>query len=525
MDASSRPAPASTPPSDAAAETIPHYTHQQVLRVIAGILLCILLAALDQTVVVPAVPAIAADLNGFGHLSWIVTAYLLTSTAATPIYGRLSDMWGRRALLIPAIILFIVASALCALAGSLLQLIAARALQGVGGAGLMAMAQAAIADVVAPRERGRYQGFMAGTWGVASVAGPIVGGYMTEHLSWHWVFWINLPIGLVAMWLSHRGLAILPVRRARGRIDYLGAALLTAGVTAWLLVLSWGGVEYPWLSPEVLGMAALGLVLLALLVVQERRAPDALLPTRIFANGVFVRSVVIAFFTSLGLLGGVFLLPLFFQLVRGSTAGQSGLLVVPFLVSSTVGAFAGGQMARRIGRVKVLLLWALGGAGIGFALLGLLDARTPLVLATALMLLVGFAIGLSLPSVLVQAQNAAERRDVGVATGSLLFLRSMGSAFGSTVVGAVLLGTFERTMARLGRGGEVDLGGLRQGSDVLANLPPEVRDQAAAALAQGFHLAFWVCAAAMAVALLVAAGMRDVALRSGGPAEGGAIGH
>ena len=231
------------------AEAMPNFSHQQILRVVTGILLCILLAAIDQTVVVPAVPAIAADLHGFGHLSWIVSAYLLTSTSATPIYGRLSDIYGRRALLLPAIVLFVVASVLCAIAGNLWQLIGFRALQGLGGGGLMAMAQAAIADVVAPRERGKYQAYMAGTWGVASIAGPILGGWMTDQFSWRYIFWINLPIGIAAYVLSDRALRLLKVRRLAVKIDYLGAALLTGLVASCLLVMSWGGSDYAWALP------------------------------------------------------------------------------------------------------------------------------------------------------------------------------------------------------------------------------------------------------------------------------------
>ena len=293
MDAPASPANLAT-----AANALPNYSHRQILRVITGILLCILLAAIDQTVVVPAVPAIAADLHGFGHLSWIVSAYLLTSTAATPIYGRLSDIYGRRALLLPAIVVFVIASVLCGAAQSLWQLIAARALQGVGGAGLMAMAQAVIADVVAPRERGRYQGYMAGTWGVASIAGPILGGWMTDHASWRWIFWVNVPIGIGAFLLSSRALKILPVRRQRARIDYAGAALLTALVAAILLVMSWGGSEYPWLSMPVVTAVIASVALLIALVWREVVAADPLMPPRLFANSVFSGGVVIAALTA-----------------------------------------------------------------------------------------------------------------------------------------------------------------------------------------------------------------------------------
>src|SRR6185437_11732040 len=228
-------------------------------------------------------------------LAWIVSAYLLTSTAATPIYGKLSDIYGRRRLLLVALAVFGTASCLCALAGSLGQLVIARALQGIGGAGLMAMAQAAIADVVSPRERGRYQGYMASTWGLASIAGPVIGGWVTDTLSWRWIFWINLPIALVAMLLCDRALRLLQPRGGKVRIDWAGAGLLTAAVSAWLLVLSWGGVEMPWTSTPILGLGVAGLVLMILLTFQERRFPDPLLPPRLFANSVFTRGVAIAF--------------------------------------------------------------------------------------------------------------------------------------------------------------------------------------------------------------------------------------
>ncbi len=428
--------------ADAAAHEIPTYTHQQILRVISGIMLCIFLSSLDQTVIIPAVPAMAAELNAFGHLSWIVTAYLLTSTAATPIIAKLSDIWGRRALLLPSLALFIIASMACGFAQTLPQLIVARAVQGLGGAGLMSMAQAAIADVVAPRERGRYQGYMASMWGVSSIAGPIVGGWATDHLSWRWIFWVNLPIGLIAMVLCDRALRIVRQTPRTVRIDYLGSALLIGGVTALLLMLSWGGVELPWSSSPVIALGTAGIGLLAALVWQERRAADAILPPRLFAHPSFLCGVLIAFFTSLGLFGATFLLPLYFQLVLGFDAETSGLLVMPFLTASVVGAYLGGQAARKLGRTKMLVIAGLLAIVIGFGLLALESAAGALPIVMAASALLGLGTGITMPSVLMQVQNAAERRDVGAATGALLFLRSMGGAFGSTIVGSVLISEF-----------------------------------------------------------------------------------
>lgn len=492
-------------------DAMPAYTHQQIKRVVTGIMLCIFLSALDQTVVIPAVPAIAADLGAFGHLSWIVTAYLLTSTAATPIYGKLSDIYGRRALLLPALVLFIAASMLCGFAQTLPQLIGARALQGLGGAGLLAMAQAAVADVVSPRERGRYQGYMASMWGVASIAGPLVGGYVTEHLSWRWVFWINLPVGVLAIWLCDRALRTVPVHRRPARIDGVGATLLAGGVAALLLMLSWGGTEFPWASGPVLGTGALGVLLLAALVVQERRAADPILPPHLFGNPTFLRGVLIAFFTSLGLFGATFLLPLYFQLALGQDAGASGLLVVPFLASTVMGALLGGQLARRIGRTKAIVLVALGACVAGFLGLAAAAGHASLAVVLPCTMLLGVGTGATMPSVLMQVQNAAARRDVGAATGSMLFLRSMGGAFGSTLVGSLLVARFSAGLHAAGMA-DIDLGSLRHGAEGGAGLGN--LGLAREALSSGFQLTFLVCAALLAVAMVIAAGMQDLQLRS-----------
>lgn len=511
MDAPSPPAATFAAPI---AEALPNFTHQQILRVVTGILMCILLAAIDQTVVVPAVPAIAADLHGFGHLSWIVSAYLLTSTSATPIYGRLSDIYGRRALLLPAIVLFVIASVLCAVADSLWQLIAFRALQGLGGGGLMAMSQAAIADVVAPRERGKYQAYMAGTWGVASIAGPILGGWMTDSFSWRYIFWINLPIGIAAFLLSDRALRLLKVRRQVAKIDYAGAALLTALVASCLLVMSWGGGDYAWGSPEVLGAAATALVVLGLLAWRESVAADAMLPPRLFADSVFTRGVIIAALAAGSMFGATFLLPLFFQLLRGADATSSGTLIVPFLGANVIGAFTSGQLARRLGKAKLIVLGGLGISVVGFGLLAMLDSTSGSFVLVTDMLVVGFGLGVVMPSNLVIVQNAAARRDVGVATGSLLFIRSMGAAFGSTLAGTLLSSRFAAGLAGSGLAGKIDLGALRGHAAGAAAVDPSVLSAASGFLVSAFQIAFLACAVLAAGAFVTCLWLRDLPLKS-----------
>ncbi|HEX3971578.1 MAG TPA: MFS transporter, partial [Stellaceae bacterium] len=260
------------------------FTHREILSVLWGTLLGMMMAALDSTIVTTALPRIATDLDGFLHLSWVVTAYLLTSTVAAPIYGKLSDLYGRRRLLQFAIAVFVIASASCGLAQNMGMLIASRALQGIGGGGLFSLGQAAIADVVSARERGRYQGYITGIWGLASIAGPLVGGLCTDYLTWRWAFWINLPVGIIAFVMVDWALKRIPVKNERRLIDFLGVALMLPGVTAWMLVCAWGGTTYPWSSPMILGLTGAGLCFLIAFALQELRAREALLPPRLLIN-------------------------------------------------------------------------------------------------------------------------------------------------------------------------------------------------------------------------------------------------
>lgn len=504
----------SSPPSEA-------LSHRQVVRVMLGIALCILLSALDQTIVVPAVPAMARDLKGFGQLSWIVSVYLLTSAAATPILGKLSDSYGRRNLLLISIVFFTACSLLCAAAGNLMEMVLFRALQGIGGAGLLAMSHAVIADVASPRERGRYQLYLSGTWGVASIVGPLTGGFLTDHLSWRAIFWINLPLGAAAFALTGWALAQLP-RQARhaSPIDYPGAALLTLAVVTTLLVLSWGGNEFAWNSPMILALGAAAAIAAFGLTVCERVRADALFPPRLFANSITVSGFALSFFNAICMMGATFLLPLFFQFIRGADAAASGTLLMPFLLAFVVLSYAGGKLARRLGRTKWLMVTASAATALGLALLAE-DRNDVAGLSTMLYaVLTGGGIGLIQPCITMTVQNAVQTRDLGIATSGTLLFRMIGGAFGATMVGAVVIGVFNARMAALGATTRATLGTIRAAGDLTHGDVP--RPLVEAALGQGFHWAFLGCAAAALMGMAIALATRDPVLRaSTAPAPAG----
>ncbi len=454
--------------------TLPkNFTHQEILPVIRGVALCILLAALDQTIIVPALPHMARDLGGGRHIAWIVAAYLLTGTAATPIFGKLSDMYGRRRLLRPALVIFVAASLGCAAAQNFWQIVLCRAIQGGGGAGLMTIAQTAISDVAPPRERGRYQIYMSGMWGIASIAGPICGGTLTDVLSWRAIFWINLPLGALAYVWSSRALAVLPAQAGRGeqKIDFLGAALLTAAVTAWLVFCSSAGEDFRFFSLDAALLVAAGVVFTALTGWVEHRAASPMLPLRLFTNGTVLGGFLLSATNSLCTFGASLLIPLYFQYIRHTTAGVSGLFTTPFLLAFVVMSYAGGQISRKLGRTKPTMLAALAACLLGLLLLASMGAATPVALCIVYMVLLGGGIGLVQPQITVAIQNAAERRDVGIATGCMLLFRAIGGAFGATLAAAMLL-------------------------------------------ASGFAAGFLACAAVALLAIGIAAVMRDALLRA-----------
>jgi EmrB/QacA subfamily drug resistance transporter len=487
----------------------PVFSHREILGILSGVLLGMMLAALDQSIVATALPAIASDLHGLQDLSWIVAGYLLTSTAATPIYGKLSDLYGRRALLQFGIVVFVAASLLCGIAGSIAELVAARALQGLGGGGLISMAQAVIADIIAPRERGRYQAYLSGVWATASVGGPVLGGFFVDHLSWRWVFWINLPLGIAAFVLCRRALKRLATPRSHRRVDYPGAVLLTLAVADLLLLVTWGGSTLPWTSPQLLFLMAAAPPLVFAFIMQELRAFDPILPPRLFVNPVIGCANLASFIVSMAMFGGILLLPVFLQLVIGVGAGHSGILLIPLMGGSVVGAFTSGQLMRRTGRYKRYALIGLVMSTVAFALMTTMDGSTRPAVAMGYMGLLGIGIGLSMPVMLVAVQNAAEPRDIGVATASVAFCRSLGGAFGAALLWSVLLIALGQRL-----GGSALGGNLLEGAGQTAQLSTAQRALLVPALVPSFHLVFAIAAGIAAASVIATLFLRELPLRT-----------
>jgi len=496
-------------------QTPPSFSHAEILRVILGVMVCIFLAALDQTVVIPALPAIASDLGAFRQLSWIVAAYLITSTISAPIYGKLSDIYGRRRMLMACISIFIATSMLCGAVQSLNQLIWSRALQGLGGGGLMALAQSAIADVVSARARGRYQGYISAVWAITSLCGPVVGGFMVQSLSWRWIFWINLPIGALAMWACQNALHRLPppVRAGKLQLDIVGMLLLSGAITAWLLVLGWGGTVYAWRSYEILGLVILGFCLLLLLIGQELRSHNPLLPPRLFQSQSYVASLTVSTLTSVLIFMCLLTVPLYFQLARGSTAAQSGTYLVPFMLSSAAGNIAGSRCGRHFGTFRGALRIATTLCVSGFTLLAVLPLNAPVWAVIAGLIIAGLGVGTCLIGSMTSAQNALIANDIGSGTGALLVLRSVGGASGSSLAGAVIASGIVASKRAGGGGAFSSAHSLHLGAAAMDYATQSGATTAASHLGGAFAMVYTIAALVAAISFVVTVRMPATPLR------------
>ncbi len=491
---------------------------REVRTVMTGLMLALTLAALDQNIVSVALPRIVSDLGGLAHLSWVVTSFLLTSTAATPLYGKLSDLYGRKPLFIVAIVVFLVGSCLCGLSGSMTGLVIFRGIQGVGAGGLMTLAMTTIADLLAPRDRGRYQGLFGAVFAFSSIAGPLLGGFITSVLSWRWIFYVNVPVGLLALAFFTFGFH-RPHRKVPHRIDYAGVLLLTSGTATLLLVLSLGGVQYPWTSPLMLSLAAAAVALCFLLIATERRTAEPVLSPHMFHNRVFVVASGTMALTFMGLFGAAVFLPLFFQLVLGLAPGRAGLLMAPMTGGVVLTSFLGGRLVSLTGRYKIFPIVGLAAASLAFlSVMAAAAHGAGLAVIEASLIILGMGFGLVMPNLMVAIQNSVNPRELGAATATSAFFRSLGGTFGVALSAAIMTAQL-RGLQPEGWAGFA--GGARElmekGIQQIAQLPPAQRNLVIATYRHAISTTFLTGAAITVLAFALVLFLPEHPLKSSRP--------
>jgi EmrB/QacA subfamily drug resistance transporter len=498
----------------------PSFSPSEIATIMSGLMLALFLASLDQTIVATSLSTMARDLDGWQLMPWVVSAYLITSTTTTPIYGRLSDLYGRRPVLLVAISLFVGASVLCALAQSMPQLIGARLIQGLGGGGLRSVSQAIVADIVPPRERGRYQGYFTSTFAVSSTLGPVLGGFFADYLSWHWIFWINIPLGFLAIALSYRNLKRLRVPSQKPVIDWLGAVLILASATP--LLIGVGRVEQAggWISPGVLGPIALGLICVVGLILWERVAPEPMLPLRLFANATFSLASAASFLTAMVMIGLIIIVPIGYELVAGISANQAGIRLIPITAGTALGSFIAGQLVSRTGRYRIFPIIGASAMTLVCATLAYVGiGRSPPLDLTATTIL-GLSFGFQMSPMTITVQNALDRRDIGVGMSCMMFFRLMGGAFGVALLSSVLISGLNAGALAipghevLGQDPGIALFHLDERS---GHLTPALLLALAAVIQRAFSHLFLVTAVISALSVICCLRLKEVPLRGREP--------
>jgi EmrB/QacA subfamily drug resistance transporter len=474
--------------ADAASAPAPNFSRRRMLVLITGLLLAQLIASIEGTVVSTAAPTIVADLGGLKQISWVFTGYLLTSTATTPLWGKLSDLFGRRRLYELSIVIFMVGSVLCGAATTMGTLVAARMLQGVGAGGIFTLTMTIMGDVLSPRERGKYQGYMMSVYATATVLGPLVGGLLVDHAHWRWIFYMNIPLGFAALVLSRMTLK-LPFTRRDHSIDYLGATLLIMWVVAALLVMQLGN-DWGWLSANTLTLALIAIVSVVLFIVQERRATEPILPLHLFRERIFAVGASVQFFVGAAMFVIAIYCPLFLQVVTGQKATDSGLLIIPMTIGMLGGSTFGGRRLTRTGRYRWYPVVGCALMSVATILLAAMDRATNKFETSAFMFLFGVGAGFVFIVVLVGVQNKVGHEDLGIATSAINFFRSLGNTLGTAIFGAVFIAQLDSQLARLTPGTGLTADTLRESPAQIRQLEPILQDNVIQSFTNALHYVF-----------------------------------